>query len=555
MEAGFQKKTPYLDLLRRKEKTVNNPRDAEQVFRLLLKRKDSPEDLALTCDSALLPVIQQCLAIQNNNLVQPLELLAALGAEKLSYGLYASCVLGVFRAFLEAPGFMGAVHRALLDDSLPDPAAVAWMLLKLAPSHEELRQCRDPVVRDVVQQLLHSPRIGMEVLVPRMRTVFASVSPPTAPGMPGIPQNANRPEELPESLEAAKAAPRPPGVRDHDNDRADYRSIQIIPTPSELNCEETPYLPSIGGSDFISDRGAALLDRQFRLLREDMLGSVRAELAEDLAGGPDKYRRLYKCPALVGTSSAPQPYVTLSVAMPQRLEGRIRRMSSSQVVDFFENGPGRRVLAKDSLILLMEEVPGPRGGARQKLRLQVAAVGVVVTRREKEWNIVDKSNRQTLQVGVSLVDPSSMARISSNLCGLQFREEAPIVSAYLFNASAGYFTCEPVLNSLQQMHGVPLADTLVHMQPPGPPDGLAHAGMLLSNLSSDLRAAVAADTTQRAAMELALSSRVCLIQGPPGTGKTYVGVQIVKAMLEAQRVRPPCDSRPLKVTAAPPPLP
>lgn len=93
------------------------------------------------------------------------------------------------------------------------------------------------------------------------------------------------------------------------------------------------------------------------------------------------------------------------------------------------------------------------------------------------------------------------------------------------------------------------------MQPPGPPDGLAHAGMLLSNLSSDLRAAVAADTTQRAAMELALSSRVCLIQGPPGTGKTYVGVQIVKAMLEAQRVRPPCDSRPLKVTAAPPPLP
>ena len=32
-----------------------------------------------------------------------------------------------------------------------------------------------------------------------------------------------------------------------------------------------------------------------------------------------------------------------------------------------------------------------------------------------------------------------------------------------------------------------------------------------------------------------LSSEVVLVQGPPGTGKTYVGVQMVKAMLEAHQ--------------------
>jgi phosphate starvation-inducible protein PhoH len=61
-------------------------------------------------------------------------------------------------------------------------------------------------------------------------------------------------------------------------------------------------------------------------------------------------------------------------------------------------------------------------------------------------------------------------------------------------------------------------------------------------MSAELRAAVGADETQQREMQLAMDSEVVLVQGPPGTGKTYVGVQMVKAMLEAERTWP-CGTR------------
>ena len=40
------------------------------------------------------------------------------------------------------------------------------------------------------------------------------------------------------------------------------------------------------------------------------------------------------------------------------------------------------------------------------------------------------------------------------------------------------------------------------------------------------------DQSQRKALISALTSEMALIQGPPGTGKTFIGVEIVRAILE-----------------------
>lgn len=40
------------------------------------------------------------------------------------------------------------------------------------------------------------------------------------------------------------------------------------------------------------------------------------------------------------------------------------------------------------------------------------------------------------------------------------------------------------------------------------------------------------DETQLSAVQHALTNNLTLIQGPPGTGKTYIGVQIVKMLIE-----------------------
>ena len=56
----------------------------------------------------------------------------------------------------------------------------------------------------------------------------------------------------------------------HDNDKEDFRSITIVPTCQEFLCDADPYLPLP-----IEDGSATeafVLDRHFRLLREDLIG-------------------------------------------------------------------------------------------------------------------------------------------------------------------------------------------------------------------------------------------------------------------------------------------
>lgn len=61
-----------------------------------------------------------------------------------------------------------------------------------------------------------------------------------------------------------------PGGR-HGNDHMDFRAIRNEPTVQEINCSAPPYLP-------LSSAEYPLLERHYRLLREDMLQPVREDL-------------------------------------------------------------------------------------------------------------------------------------------------------------------------------------------------------------------------------------------------------------------------------------
>lgn len=67
----------------------------------------------------------------------------------------------------------------------------------------------------------------------------------------------------------------------HDNDFADFRQVSILPTADELTSEEPPFLrvaDAVDDVDQKSQRQAAHVDNQFRLLRDDMLTEMREEL-------------------------------------------------------------------------------------------------------------------------------------------------------------------------------------------------------------------------------------------------------------------------------------
>ncbi|SMQ51354.1 unnamed protein product [Zymoseptoria tritici ST99CH_3D7] len=73
--------------------------------------------------------------------------------------------------------------------------------------------------------------------------------------------------ELPGSL--SEAGPR------HDNDHEDITKIQILPTLQEILSSREEYLPSIDPRQWHLAGASGLLDRHFRLLREDTVGQVR----------------------------------------------------------------------------------------------------------------------------------------------------------------------------------------------------------------------------------------------------------------------------------------
>ncbi len=270
-----------------------------------------------------------------------------------------------------------------------------------------------------------------------------------------------------------------------------------------------------------------------------MLGSLRQELGEELKRKPGECSRLFNSPCLVGIDFKPEPHLILSIDMHPRLAGRVRKMKRGEAVDFFEKGPGRKVLGQDSLVILLDV---QRRGAEAAPKTTSLAVGVVVERRgmippqQKGDDGKDRAwPTAALRVGVAFLG-GSIASILPSLQGLQHRAHGKRLASHLFCASASLFAYEPVLRALQEMDSVPLARVLVHLdRQPRPPLRLAHAGRRLEEMSVELRAAVGADETQQRAVQLAMDSEVVLVQGPPGTGKTYVGVQMVKAMLEAEQ--------------------
>ena len=80
--------------------------------------------------------------------------------------------------------------------------------------------------------------------------------------------------ELKTVLEGA-SIPSAAGGR-HNNDFKDFRDIAIIPTVEEFTCTKDPHLPKpLPASE--ANSAARLLDRQFRLLREDMIGAAKEE--------------------------------------------------------------------------------------------------------------------------------------------------------------------------------------------------------------------------------------------------------------------------------------
>eukprot|EP00754_Rhynchopus_humris_P032287 Rhum_TRINITY_DN15394_c1_g1::Rhum_TRINITY_DN15394_c1_g1_i5::g.153913::m.153913 len=318
-----------------------------------------------------------------------------------------------------------------------------------------------------------------------------------------------------------------------DGNHVDFRSMAVLPSIEELSEGDTPWLPEPGTGKVTSTEH---LSRFFRLLREDMVGPMREELAEHMKAVhyPDRKekramearKRQLVNVQMVGVYSPgyQENHPTLGKLPDFTQENNSKECPDAFVVLTFEYHPSsrcsslapkelkehvsrsRRLLAEDSLVVLID--------AETKEALCAARV---VHRREKLLCGVGTPLRR--YVGVAFDDVES---------GRVFLEASLDTGKRFIVAMVGgaLYSHPPVLERLQTMPQVPMADLLLHS------DGERQLNIAedayLKNCVAELDEMDGLHAAQKTAMHRALTHRLSLIQGPPGTGKTFVGTRVVK---------------------------
>ncbi|KAB8256332.1 hypothetical protein BDV32DRAFT_97352 [Aspergillus pseudonomiae] len=346
----------------------------------------------------------------------------------------------------------------------------------------------------------------------------------------------------------------PPGGR-HDNDHADICRIQIMPTFKEIMSPRSEYLPGKDPHQWHIGGLAGLLDRNFRLLREDTIGQLRDVIHAELS--PSHLRDVRKSQVRTNVYQNVQVrglgfdrFMGLQFVVQFAQPLNVRTMSEAHRRDWWELS---KRLQSSALVCLTDPrgfaifctVAGPerpRTDARQERRQRK------VSSLWKEANVAS--------VTMELVEPTEenrqyildcyRPRNSERACSLI---EFPGILLPSF---------QPTLKALQSMKkaaDLPMSEFLapdemfngqVDMPPPkhAAVPGFSFNLRCLMNDRSDLLVSPSQpldlkklqekstlDNAQAQALVHTLQRKIGLIQGPPGTGKSFTGVALIKVLL------------------------
>ena len=304
-----------------------------------------------------------------------------------------------------------------------------------------------------------------------------------------------------------------PGGR-HNNDEEDYRSVSIIPTLDEFMCDAEPYLPKTHDSECKSE--ARLLDCQFRLLREDIIGPSKEQQDDPRKQQRDTFHgvRVHRVESgaavyhkkddkeykVMGPS---EPCIVFKFQLPKGLH--VSRMKATrEKEDYWDKN--RRVLPKDALMCLQR-----RDGENNWIPIRF---GTISRRETKELAGAHP------MIGLSFLTDQDTSDTLKEL------SDQSVPPTRLFVISGDLFAYQPILRGLQLMHTIPFADEIIHCTQVALADD--QCTCIPSNMMEKVKML---DSKQSSALQHALNNRVSLIQGPPGTGKTFIGVLLAQILL------------------------
>ncbi|KAJ6020903.1 hypothetical protein N7540_006407 [Penicillium herquei] len=351
----------------------------------------------------------------------------------------------------------------------------------------------------------------------------------------------------------------PPGGR-HNNDDADISRIKIMPTFEEISSSRAEYLPVKDCRQWHLNGIAGVLDRNFRLLREDTIGQLRDVIHAELQMGTRQGNRRNQ------TRTHVYRQVTVQTLDLHRFSGlqflvtfnqpqNIREFDKKMKEEWWKLS---KRLQPSALVCLLD----PKGfaifctvaGADRSYGKENSKAG--------KWKIPPSlsENSKTASIILELVEPTAenWQYIFDCQAAKNARQNLSISLVEFPGILLPSF--QPTLLALQKMQkaaDVPMSEflaagdlnTQVIMADIPPPIYATSPGFsfdlkcLMDDESSlevkhsqpaeieRLQQHSTLDDAQAVALVRTLQRRIGCIQGPPGTGKSYTGVALIKVLL------------------------
>ncbi|OOG00383.1 hypothetical protein ASPCADRAFT_511396 [Aspergillus carbonarius ITEM 5010] len=363
---------------------------------------------------------------------------------------------------------------------------------------------------------------------------------------------------------AAFVTPRqPPGGR-HDNDHEYIDKIQIMPTFQEILSPRAEYVPVKDPRQWHIGGLAGLLDRNFRLLREDTIGQLRDAIHAELQPSDQRNSRrqqksqtrthMYRQVVVQGVDF--HRFAGLQFIVRFAQPPHVRGLAKKKVQEWWQLS---KRLQPDALVCLVD----PRGSAifctvaaADRPRPRAEAADRPQQREKLVASLWD--NSQMASAMLQLVEPNENSWQYILACQASPQRQSTLSLVEFPGILLPSF--QPTLLALQRMHkaaDLPMAEflapnvdntpsTVVDVPPPvyAASHGFSFDLKCLMEDGSSLNVQHAQpvdlerlqrqstlDDAQAAALVSTLQRRIGLIQGPPGTGKSYTGVALIKVLL------------------------
>jgi len=347
----------------------------------------------------------------------------------------------------------------------------------------------------------------------------------------------------------------------HDNDHLDIRQIKVLPTAEEISSNLPDFLPSTDFREphFLEDPVQRYLDTHFRLLRHDIFDPLKEVLSRLIlsfndgtpplrASRGDLNAHVYRRASIRHLSVHPRRgfEAHVSFSPPSQLQNKSRsdqrtwwenskRLESGGIVCFLSSARGQ---VEPLLLIVSEKNTNTTEKyslvSERHLSIVATQLATVLLGELQLLTRIYHEKVEGLLVDIPGLIPATFKPILRNLQEMMRQGELPFQQWIVPNPRNAYERGDMPPPKYARSPGFAFPfKSIVHNQHP-PLDISITASPDDTSFVDEVHHRTGLDHGQCQALIAALTREFALIQGPPGTGKSYLGVKLLRVLLDCK---------------------